>query len=71
MYHLLHTVCCSEARALRLGCWEHIILRITDLIQQVHGVCTVGACRRAREVQISPYTLHVCCRYSAEADEMC
>ena len=34
MYHLLHTVCCSEARALRLGCWEHIILRITDLIQQ-------------------------------------
>ena len=33
IYHLLHTVCCSEARALRLGCWEHIILRITDLIQ--------------------------------------
>ena len=32
IYHL-HTVCCSEARALRLGCWEHIILRITDLIQ--------------------------------------
>ena len=34
IYHLLHTVCCCEARALRLGCWEHIILRITDLIQQ-------------------------------------
>ena len=32
-YHPLHTVCCSEARGLRLGCWEHIILRITDLIQ--------------------------------------
>ena len=37
IYHLLHTVCCSEARALRLGCWEHIILRITDFIQ--HNVC--------------------------------
>ena len=32
--HHLHTVCCSEARAPRLGCWEHIILRITDLFQQ-------------------------------------
>ena len=37
MYHLLHTVCCSEARGLRLGCWEHIIiLCITDSIQHVH-----------------------------------
>ena len=36
IHHLLHTVCCSEARALRLGCWEHIILRITDLIQHVN-----------------------------------
>ena len=36
IYHLLHTVCCSEARALRLGCWEHIVLRITDLIQHVN-----------------------------------
>ena len=31
-----HTVCCSEARGLRLDCWVHIILRITDLIQ--HGL---------------------------------
>ena len=37
IYHLLHTVCCSEARALRLGCWEHIILRITDLTQHVNS----------------------------------
>ena len=37
IYHLLRTVCCSEARGLRLGCWEHIIiLRITDLIQHVN-----------------------------------
>ena len=27
-------MCCSEARALRLGGWEHIILRITDLFEQ-------------------------------------
>ena len=34
IYHLLHTVSCSEARGLRLGCWELIfILRLTDLIQ--------------------------------------
>ena len=39
IYHLLHTVCCSEARGLNLGCWEHIILlRITDLIQHVNMV---------------------------------
>ena len=34
IYHL-HTVCCSEARALRLGCWKHGIFRITDLFQQL------------------------------------
>ena len=38
IHHLLHTVCCSEARALRLGCWEHIILRITDLFEH-HRAC--------------------------------
>ena len=26
-------MCCSEARALRLGCWKHVILCITDLFQ--------------------------------------
>ena len=38
IYHLLHNVCCSEARGLRLGCWEHIILRMTDSIHDVNGV---------------------------------
>ena len=33
IYHLLHTVCCSEARILRLGCWKHVILGIADLFQ--------------------------------------
>ena len=33
IYHLFHTVCCSEARGLSLGCCKHLIfLRITDLI---------------------------------------
>ena len=36
IYHLLHTVCCSEARALRLGWWEHIILRISDSFEHVN-----------------------------------
>ena len=46
IYHLLHTVCCSEARGLRLGCWEHIItLRITDLIQQKLSVKTENSLR--------------------------
>ena len=36
VHHLLHTVCCSEARALRLGCWKHIILCIIDLFQHVN-----------------------------------
>ena len=36
MYHLLYTVCCIEARALRLGCWERIILRIPDLFEHSH-----------------------------------
>ena len=40
IYHL-HTVCCS-ARGLRLGCWEHIILRITDLIQDTPN-CEIDA----------------------------
>ena len=35
VYHLLHTVCCSEARALRLGCRKHVILCITDSFQHV------------------------------------
>ena len=39
IYHLLHPVCCSEARALRLGCWEHIILRITDLFEHLLEAC--------------------------------
>ena len=39
IYHPLHIVCCSEARALRLGCWEHIILRITDLFEHLLEAC--------------------------------
>ena len=46
IYHLLHTVCCSEDRGLRLGCSEHIIiLRITGLIQ--HGYSYDSFARRA------------------------
>ena len=35
MYHLLHPVCCSGARILRLECWKHVILGVTDLFQHV------------------------------------
>ena len=45
IYHLLHSVCCSEARGLRLGCWEHIILRITDSIQHIIAVFVDGTAR--------------------------
>ena len=36
IYHLLHTVCCSEDRALRLGSRKHVILRITDIFQHIN-----------------------------------
>ena len=34
IYHLHTAVCCSEARPLKLGCRNHLILFITDIFQQ-------------------------------------
>ena len=51
--HRLHTVCCSEARGLRLSRWEHpFILRITDLIQHVN-VFSIFESEQCLEVSIT------------------
>ena len=37
---------CHEARALRLGCWEHIIIRIIDMFQHLDVYTFESAQRR-------------------------
>lgn len=47
--HILHTLCCSHARALRLGGFERIVLHVSDSNQHFND-CTVewAYCRELR-----------------------
>ena len=57
IYHLLHTVCCSEARTLTLGCWKHYSIRIPVLFQQVNVYTFESAqCLETRSTETRPPT---------------